>query len=346
MPLAIPLAEVATLVVALLILFAADLLFRGFLQSLAARIPVVGPSIGRLVGAVLDDTTAWVKRQISNSLSAIWGWIMTPVHWIATLVERIITQLYLTATTIAHLAASVIPGLKLELVSLIDQQITRAETYALGLDQGISKDFTAALAGVYAYIQSQISGVDGYVLTELHAVDAYVQTEIANLTAYIGVTDASLLTYVQQALATDQAFARALAADAVTYAQSAVTALGQSVAVDLGGLQDWVTSQISALSTYIQGILAASYAYTDTAIAGVQAEIQTIRDDCLDNLCSNLSPLASLLGDLSGLWDISALIALGIAFATDPGGAAGEVRSALGEVAGDTVSTIRSAMGV
>jgi hypothetical protein len=331
MPVALPLAEVCTLVVGLLIIFAVTLLFRGLLQSMVSRIPLLGHALSAVIGLVLADTESW---------------IMTPVHWIAGLFERVGLQLYNLATALVHLAQSVIPQLRLELINLINQEVTGAENYALTLDQQLYNDLTGSLAQVYAYISTEVQGVDNYVISEIRGVDGYIQSEISTLTAWVTAQDAQLLTYVQQGLAADQAYADALYHDAITYAQSAVVALDGTITADLTGLQDWVTTQLTSLQTYITGLLALAYAYTDTRVATVEADLQALKTDCTDNLCANLTPLANLLSDLGSLWDIAAIIAFAAAMATDPAGAAGQLRSAVGDVVDGTVSVIRDAVGV
>lgn len=346
MPAVLPIAEIMVLVVALLIIFAATLLFKGLLQSMVSRVPVVGHFFGAVIGVILQDTQAWVIAQIEHTLSGIWGLIMSPVHWIASIFERIALQLYNLAYTLSHLANAVLPALRAEVINLINQEIAAAETYALTLDQQLYQDLTGALAQVYAYISTQVTGLDNYIISEIRGVDGYVQSQIATVTAYLQAEDAQLLTYVQQGLAADQAYADALYNSAISYAQSAVISLDGTITADLTGLQDWVSSQVTALQAYITAALAGVYAYVDTSVAVVATDLANLKTECVDNLCQNLTPLANLLGDLAAGFDIAAIIALAAEFATDPAGAAADVQSGLGSIVSGTVAVVRDAVGV
>lgn len=346
MPVVLPLAEIVTLVVALIVIFAATLLFKGFLQSIVSRTPVIGHYLGAVTEVILSDTRAWVVSQIENTLSGIWGLIMSPVHWIAAMFERLALLLLTTAQTLVHVTTSLLPALRLDLVNLINQEVQAAETYALTLDQQLYQVLSTGLQQVYAYLATQISDVDQYILSQITAADAYTLAEVTTLTSYVESTDAQLLAYVQQGLAADQAYADALYTSAIAYAQSAVVSLGGTITADLTGLGDWVTSQISALDAYVAASLAGLYAYVDTSVAVVATDLQALKTDCVDNLCENLTPLANLLNGLSSAFDIAAIIALATEFATDPAGAAADVQNALGSLVDGTVSLVRDAVGV
>lgn len=346
MPVLLPLADIVGLIAALIVLFAAYVIFKGFLQSLAGRVPVIGHFLNAVIDLVITDSINWVYAQFKSAISGLVGFFAAPIHWIASLIENIIFQMYNIATALAHLAGNIIPGLRAELLALINTGVAEAEGYAARLDAQLYQALNAGLQAVYTYIATEVSDVDHYILSEIAAADAYITSEIAQVTAYIQSVDTELTAYVATAEHIAETYAETLYQSAIAYAQSAVITLGGDITADLSGLQSWIDSQITALQAAIAAALAQAIAYTDARVLAVETTIEDLKANCLDNLCSNLSPLANLFNALSDVWTTAALVELGTTFATDPAGAAGEVRAVLGDVVDGTVSVIKDAVGV
>lgn len=346
MPLVFPLADIMVWIAALLVVLAAYALYEGLLKGLVNRVPLIGGVLSNVLSVVIVDAVAWTEANFKAAIGSLVGLIMSPVHWIANLYESIIVRLYNLATAAAHIANVLIPDVESSLALLVSQDVQAAENYALQLTTQAEAYAAALDQQVYSYISTQLTDVYAFVDTQVAGLDQYVTTGLGDVEAYALQLYNDAIMFTKAGLITAEDYAASLVTQAIDYTTSSVAALDTTITADLSGLTSWVQSELTALQAYIAASVAAALSTALAATQVVATDLQALKEDCTDNLCTNLTPLANILSALSSIWDTAGLVALGTAFATDPGGAAGEIRSVLGGTVDGVVTLVRDAVGV
>jgi hypothetical protein len=153
-------------------------------------------------------------------------------------------------------------------------------------------------------------------------------------------------TEIAQVAAAEARYAQTLYTDAITYTQTLVTQAETTLATDIRGVIDWTGAQVTALDAAIGAMGTRVIALTLDAVQTVESDLEDLKSECTDNLCSGLSDLASLLNALTGDLGLAALFALAGQFAADPRRAAADVHTSLGPVAADAAGVVRTLIGL
>jgi hypothetical protein len=348
-PVALPavagLGELAALLLAIIVLYAAYLLAQ-VLTALFQYVPLIGGWIqDNLLSHVVDAINAsigWTVSAMGHAVGLIW----TPITWIGALFQRIGEAIWSGVQAADRIVTGTIPR-ALNMAAAYAQQLYNA---AIGYADGI---YHSAVSVAQALYSSAVS---------------FAQQLYNSAVAFAQSLYNSAVAFAQQLYAAAVGFADQLYHQAIGYVQGAISAAEAWVQQLYNSLTAWVTGRFTQTETWVQqevGALehdisgayqgAVAYAHDAAALAeaagiaaaGVVAtELEDYLRNCGRNLCSGLNPLSTLLQELAPLVEGGMLFALVAEAARNPAGVADEVVAVLSPIAGEAASLFRDATGV
>lgn len=323
MPIIAALGDIVIAFVALLLLYAAYQLFHNFLSSLVSRIPIIGGELARLTDAILYDMEQAAATWARDSVKALVSVILAPIHWIEQLINGIYGAIHELYGALSILRYVTIPALIQGVTATARTWFTQAEGYASNL-----------------FAQAQ-----NYTLTLYNRAVSFTQTEVAQAESYASRLYLDSVTYTDHEIALTQAYAGQLYSQSIAFTSKGLSDLEHWTATSLGALGGTLTGDITALQKWITGTLPLVYTYVNTSVGAVEADLARLKTECTDNLCTNLSPLASLLGALGGDLGLAGLIALAAEAARDPAGTGRLINETFGSTARAAAGVMRATVG-
>lgn len=347
MPLAVAaLPVIIVAIVAMIILWGLAMLLRATFQSLANHVPVIGGTISRSIGAMIDNAIQLGSIAARAVVADAVGFILSPVYWIERHIVTVINFLTSLVDAIRYITTRLIPDEVAALETDIAATYHDATAYARALAQQIETTLAADVAQLAGQIAAAESALAAYAQALTAGAEAYTAAAIDAETHFVLGTAASLAAEITQAAGAESAYARALYTDAITYTQTLVTTAEAGLAADISGTLEWTRTQVTALDAAIAAMGAGVIALTADAVATIESDIDSLKTECTDNLCSGLSDLATLFNGLQGELGLAALFALAAEFAADPHRAAADVRATLGPLAADAAGAVRTLIGL
>lgn len=346
MPVALAgLGEVVTALTLILLLWAARALFGGMFSSMASRIPLLGSVLRTAIDAMVADIVAEARAVAGTAISAAYGVILGPVFWI----EHIIADVWDTFDAIRQVLAY-ITG------TLIGMAVNIAVTEARVLVAGAVRQLDALVNQVYAIVQGEFhqvyttlnaveTALVALIRAEASALTTELQDAIAAETAFVLDVEHSLSAELSAAIAAETAYVGQVEAATIAYTQAAVAGLESAISADTSAITAWVTGQVVSLSAAIDLVQAATVALTIGAVQAVEADLQNLKDDCTDNLCSGTGALASLLNQMFDTAALAALVGYAAWMGTDPRGAGRATADVLAPIASGAVDAAHAALG-
>jgi hypothetical protein len=323
MPVVLALADILVAVVAALLLWCAYQLFHDMIAALLSRIPLIGGELATLTDFVLFAMEQAALRWAKDSVKALIAIVLAPVHWIESLIGQVETAFQSVYTALYHLRYVVIPALI---------------SNALGIAYGWVQQSRAFAAALFAQ-------ADAYAAQLYNAAVSFTRSEITLTQQYAAGLYQNAVSFTRSEIALTQHYADTLYTDGISFTRASVATVENWAASSIAAVDTALTADITALDKYIAAAFPAVYAYVGTAVGAVEADLTRLKTDCTDNLCTNLSPLASLLNNLGGDLGLVALIAMAGEMAHDPQGAARTVVDTFAGTANTAASTMRAAAG-
>lgn len=347
MPLAVAaLPVIVVAIVAMIVLWGLALLLKSVFQSLANHVPVIGGSISRSIGALIDTAVTLGADAARAVVADAVGFILAPVYWVERHITSTINFFINLVDAIKYITGTLIPGEVAALEKAITVAYQDAVGYARQLGDAILTDLAHDVAALQTEITAAEIAVEHYAQALFTAAEAYTAAAITAETRYVQSVAASLEAEIARVAVADAQYAQALYTDAVGYAQSLVTAAETTLAGGITDVIDYTNAQVTALDTAIAAMGTQVIALTLDAVATVETDLADLKSECTDNLCSGLSDLASLFNDLQGDLGLAALFVLAAEFAADPRKAAADVQSTLGTVANGAAGAVRDLIGL
>lgn len=323
MPLLAALGDILVAFAAALLLYAAYQLFHNFLVALVARIPIVGGELARLTDVILYDMEQAAATWARDSVKTLVAVILTPIHWVESLINGIYGAIHTLYGALSLLRYVTIPTLINGVVSTAHTWFGQAMTYAGQL-----------------FAQAQT-----YTLTLFNRAITFTQTEVAQAEAYTARLYQAETLYVDHEIQLTQQYAAQLFSQAITFTDKSVGDLESWTASSLGALGATLTGDITALSKWITATLPAVYAYVDTGVGVVEADLARLKTECTDNLCSNLGGLANLVNSLGGDLGLAGLLGLAAEAVRDPAGTGHAINDLFGSTARAAADVMRATVG-
>jgi hypothetical protein len=347
MPLAIGILPAIIVAVAgLLVLYGLAMLLKTVIQSMANNVPLIGGPLGRAAGAIIDGAVNMGYTAASAVVSEATALFLAPVFWIERHITSAVNFFRFTGLAISYIVHTLIP----RVMGILAGEITTAYENAVRYTQAVAGLIYAALSydltAVYRTITQVESQLVAYAERLTAEAEAYTTAAINAETRFVEATAVALEHEIEVVFTDATRYAQTLYADAIHYTEATVTAATDTLIHDITQVTTWATGEITALDRYIAAVRAETIAYAAAAAAVVETELEDLKSECTDNLCSGLSDLADLFNALTGDLGIFALFGLAARFAADPVGAAGEVESTLGPVARDAAGAARTLIGI
>jgi hypothetical protein len=346
MPVVAAIAPLIIALVALIALWGLYTLLRPMLVALLRRIPLIGGELSLLADAIITDAYNYGLAQAKRLARDVLGWVMAPVHWIASLIESISGTLQDIYTAIYNLRYIIIPRLINTALGTVQGWVNSANAFSYKLFQaGVTYTLTQITA-LTAWTRAQIGAVTSYAQGLFHQAIAYAQAGLNAANAYATSLFHQAIAYTQQESATLAAYTQTLFHQAIAYTGAQVTDLENWAEARFNTLQAWVGAEVGALSRAIALARADSFAFTAAAVGAVEADLSKLKTDCTDNLCGGLSDLATLFNALTSILDDAAIAGLVYEFAHDPAAAARNAVDELSSFTTTVIDTVKSGAGI
>lgn len=344
MPVALAgLAELIPAIVLFLLLWGARALFGGMLSSLGSRIPLLGRVLETAIGAITADVVTAAEQLAKTAIDKAEGLILGPVFWF----EHILADIWDTFDILRQVLAYIA-------TTLISLAVNLAVTEARVLIAAAVTQLDALVNQVYAIVQgefrlvyTEIATVEhdltSYIQAEITAAEAYTTEAIKAETAYVTAVASDLGAEITTAIEAETAFVEAEFKAAVAYTLATAEAIDTTITTDTSAITAWVTEQVTSLSAAIDLVQSLTVAFAVSAAAAVEADLQNLKDECTDNLCSGTGPLASLLNQLASAGWIAFLLAYAAWGASDPEDCGHATADVLGPLASGALDLVKSA---
>jgi hypothetical protein len=347
MPLAVAaLPALILAVVGMIILWGLALLLKSVLQSLANHVPLIGGALSGAVGAIIDQAVELGASAARAVVSDAVGFLLAPVYWIERHIASVINFFTGIISAIGYLTRTLIP----DEVATLESDILTSYHDAVKYTQSVASLIYATLAYDVAALERAITAAESAALRYAQqlaaAAEAYTAAAIAAETRFVQASISAVENEIAQVATAEARYAQTLYTDAITYTQTLVTQAETTLATDIRGVIDWTGAQVTALDAAIGAMGTRVIALTLDAVQTVESDLEDLKSECTDNLCSGLSDLASLLNALTGDLGLAALFALAGQFAADPRRAAADVHTSLGPVAADAAGVVRTLIGL
>ena len=344
MVLALPLVIIG--LVGLIMAFAYFELGRPTLQALSYTIPFFGSIIGGWLDGALQSAYNAFYSRIASWIQGLEEIFSIPITTIHSILDNQGAASQVAITAVNHLRFVIIPALITNLNGVAYTLYYQAEAYSVTLlDQAVGliwNRFDANLATIDTlatnltnlaytlYYQAQAYSVQllqqavGLIWDRFYAGEAFAQSLADGLGAQVAALSTNL-----QGLIWDRFYTAE--ADAAAALNAGVSQLEQEVA----------QAQAQA-----QANLAAEALTLGGALAIAQVAIQTIEDSSCMKQCATLGNLGQDIAEIADLAFIGALIGWVGASTSNPGGAAQEVQSVLGDLANGAAQAVEAVAGV
>lgn len=300
-------------------------------EALQGIAKAVGMPNWPLVGGALYGAIGHIVTWVGDALGWLWQHA-NPINMLLASTHWILQQL-------SNFTGLVVVGI----YEAVNRITTVAIPGAINLAEGVARTlYTDATAFATAVGHSVVVYAEGLYHDAVTTIDDAVTV--------IDATIAGVESRIAGAVA-----------GAVTAATAAALGLVQS-------LQGWVTQELGALHTTIDGEiqtvtegigtqigdaihtveqdLAPGIAAAAAVGAAAAAAFKTWEQDCGDNLCNNLSGYANTIGAILGVISDGALIALIAGAVADPQGTADFITNDIATPAADAFETIAGMLGV
>lgn len=347
MPLAVAaLPFVIIALVAMILIWGADLLFKSMLQSMANHVPLIGGALSRAVGQIVDGAVSLASSAARAVIADTIGVLLAPVYWIERHIVSAVNVFYNLVDAVAYITTKLIP----DTIDRVETDISTAYHNAVQYTQTVAHLIYAALAYATSELTNALAVAEAdltrYTQALVAAAEAYTTAEISSLTRYVEGEVSALETEITQVAASETRFAQSLYADAVGYAESLVTTAESALVKDITGVVDWTQTQVTALDHAIEAMGTQVIAFTLDAVGTVESDLLRLKEECTDNLCSGLSDAASLAnGLMSQVWT-AALLGYAAWAVADPVGCGRDTAEVLGPVAAGAADAVNAAVGV
>lgn len=320
MPAVLALGDIVLALAAVLLLWAAYELLRPPLVSLAARVPLIGGQLSGVIDAVITDSYFWAVANLKATCHFLVGLIMTPVHWVANLIDGFLQLIQDLQAAVSYLRYVVIPHTVASLWASVQSLGGQIQHYAYSLYQSAISYTQFAVGALQQYVVAGLQQVDQYAYALYQDSVTFTSTEVGVAEHYAADLAAAGQAYTTAAVGTAEQYAGALFGQAISYVGVQVTDLEQWTTATLAQDMAWVDGRITALDQYIAANLTQVYAYIGTAVGVVEADLGNLKTGCTDNLCGGLGDLATLANLLDSGGILAAILALATAAATDAKG--------------------------
>lgn len=343
------LAALPDIVVALVItilLFAAWTLFRPLLLGLARRVPLIGGVLSKAIDAIISDSMTAGTVLAESGLSDLEGLILGPVFWF----EHLIADLLDIGDTLRQMIAYIIKTYIPEILLVAEAEATVLVAKAVAaIDAAISAD-VAMIRGeilqVYATINAVEKALAAYTVALVEQAETYTEALITAETRYVGQVEAALQNEIKATVAAETAYIDAEIKSAVAYTTAVEASLISDINAADSAITAWVMGQLGSLVSAIDAVQAVTVSVALEAAAVVEADLNNLKEECTDNLCSGLSDAASLANGLMSQTWVAALLAYAAWGAADPKGCGNATASVLEPVAAGAKDAVDAGMSV
>jgi len=320
-------------IVGMILLWGLALLLKSVLQSLANHVPVVGGPLSNTIGAIIDQAITIGASAARAVIGEAVGLLLAPVYWVERHITSAINFFTGIISAIGYITRTLIP----DEVAALDADILATYHAAITYTQSVAHLLYAAIAYDVAELEHEITSAEAavtrYAQQLVAAAEAYTTAAIAAETRFVLAEVGALETQIERVAAAESAYAETLYADATGYARTLVAAAESTLATDIAGVQAWTGAQVTALDAAIAAMGTQVIAFTLDAVGTVESDLTHLKDDCLDNLCKGLGPLASLFNSLVDAAAIAALIGYAGWMASEPRAAGHATADVLGPIA-------------
>lgn len=339
------LPEVIIGLVLILILWGARALFGGMISSFASRIPFLGSVIATMADAVIRDSIATAQVLAQDAIAKAEGLIIGPIFWFEHLVSALWDTLDALRAMVAYVAQVMIQqGVNIA-VTEARALIARSES---AIETTLNAD-VAMLQGeinrVYSVIATVEHDLEAYALALFQTAEAYTTAAIDAETAYVTAGLHAVESEITAAISAETAYVTASVDASIAYTQAAVASLEGTITADTSAITAWVIEQVGSLANAIDLVQSITVAFALTAAKAVEADLNTLKEDCTDNLCSGTGSLASLLNQMFDTAALAAMVAYAAWMGTDPQGAGHATADVLEPIAGGAVDAAHAALG-
>ena len=346
MPIVAPFGALITALAAALITYAIYTLFRPLLTSLAANIPVIGGTLAQVIDGVIGWAWFWAKAGAETALSDLVGLVATPLHWVATLLDNLAGGLSDTYTVLSYFRYSVFPRLISGALQTVSGWITGVQHFATTLYNQAITYTDASVGALRNWTLSEVIALSRYAATLYNQSIAFTSVGLNGLSRYATDLYHQAITFAAAGDTALQHYATTLYNQAINYTGVQVTDLENWTKASLASLQSWTGTQVISLEHQIALAQSQAFAFARSEAGTVEADLTKLKTECTDNLCTNLSPLASLFSALTSLIDDAAIVAMALEFAHDPARAAHDMQAEFGGFVDDAINGLRDAVGV
>lgn len=269
----------------------------------------------------------WAIKQaieiVRSSVNAVLGLITLPIHWLQSHFDDITNGLFNAVIAINTLRSVILPRAISQALATAHAWVAGAENYAVGLARDVTHWAQAQFASVYDYINHEVAVAENYTGHLVSQAEAFTAAEVTAAEHY----------------------ATGLYQTAIGYTDTEIRTVTGWVTGEIGQVTTWAGNRIDTLQAWTVGALAGAGTYALSVATAVEADLDALKRDCTDNLCSNLGPLANVIKSLEGDLGLLGVIALAGEFARDPKGTATAVADAFKPVADAATSAVRAAAG-
>lgn len=322
----------------------------GTLGGALSGIPIVGGYLGGTAQSVASAVADGLDSAISGAQSYVRSWALTMVKPLAQLVtasmanqqtiwEAATGAIEATAAGIQRIEHVDLPAVSSQVTgvagTLADQAEGRARTYADQQIAGVFQGLNLILNGQVSNLNGEISGLAGQIAAETGALARELSDSRAAIEAELGAVNGAL----SSALVAEAQHARAAEAVIAAQAQQEAAAAVQEAERLLGGAVQSLERDYAARDAAIAATAAA-------ATAAVAADFGRFLDECGNDLCEGLGPIAKLLPQLTALFTDGLLLAAVAEAIRDPEGAAEAAVGAVSGAASDSLSFLETLGGL
>lgn len=328
-----------------LIIWAARALFGGLLSSFANRMPIIGTVIASVFDGIINDIEVAAADTADRWLPAILGFILGPVYWVEHLIGDGLDVLQGLGNQIAYVATVMIPLAYNTALTAARALVDRAVADLESLVNQVYNIVQGEFGQVYKTLAQVESALEHYVQAEAAALQTEITAAITAETAYVTSSIAAVETELTAAITAETAYVEAAVASSVAYTEAIAASLTGEIQAEGSAITAWVLGEVGSLTNAIDLVQTATVAVALTAAKAVEADLQNLKDECTDNLCSGLSDAASLVNGLLDAGFIAALLGYTAYCAADPAAAGHDTAAVLVPVATGAKDVVDAAVG-
>jgi hypothetical protein len=300
-------------------------------EALEAIARAVGVPNWPIIGGALYGAIAHVATWVGDSLAWLWQHA-NPIN------------LFLATTHWTIQQFSNYIGLGMQgITEAASRLATVAIPGAINTAEGLARDLYADASAYSTYIAGRvnalIAGVQSQIVSTATAIEATISSDIAAVEGRISGA-------VSGAVAAATAAALGRVQSLQGWVTQELGALHTTIDGEIQAAQQGIGAQIGDAVQTVEQDLAPGIAAAAAAAAAAATAFKTWEQDCGNNLCNNLSGFANTIGAILGIVSDGALVALVAEAVTNPEGLAEFIVNDIAEPATDAAETVASLLGV